>query len=123
MTELLAAATENVVVAALRFAWCTACEEKDKAFVKAAKLIGAKAAFAHVVFGSLDIREHKAAARKWGIGCAKDKCPLHVFKPDEPAEEPYLIEMQLLYEMDEMAMMTDPMAGAPGHAPKGQNVK
>merc|ERR1719440_1460336 len=79
-------------------------------------------AFTDVIFGSLDLREYKVAARRWNIKCSKE-CPLYVFKPDEPAEEPYLVEMQLLYEMDEMAMMTDPMAGAPGHTPKAQNIK
>merc|ERR1719440_558135 len=79
-------------------------------------------AFTDVIFGSLDLREYKVAARRWNIKCSKE-CPLYVFKPDEPAEEPYLVDMQLLYEMDEMAMMTDPMAGAPGHTPKAQNIK
>jgi len=120
--ELTEYSARSIVVAALRFPWCTQCEEKDKAFVKATKLLGGKMAFSDIVFGVLDLREHKAAVTKWGIGCSKE-CALHVFKPDEPIEEPYLVEMQLLYEMDEMAMMTDPMAGAPGHSSKGQNVK
>merc|ERR1719399_371984 len=53
----------------------------------------------------------------------QEACVLRVFKPDEPINEPYEMEMHLLYEMDEYSMMTDPMAGAPGHTPKAQNVK
>ncbi|CAE7537447.1 unnamed protein product [Symbiodinium microadriaticum] len=167
------AAKASVLVVAMRYPWCTACEEKDKAFVKVAwmcqpfsmslqlkfplkqqfdiwktrprrvtslrcqpetcatcqvsKVAGAKEEFADVVFGVLDLREEKDLARSvWEDGlhlCLKSKCPLHVFKPDEPLNEPYTFQVQLLYEMDEAAMMGDPMAGMPSHTPKGQTTK
>mmetsp|Transcript_87340 Transcript_87340/g.154842 ORF Transcript_87340/g.154842 Transcript_87340/m.154842 type:complete len:1588 (-) Transcript_87340:74-4837(-) len=124
LTEL--AATSTVVVA-MRYPWCTACEEKDKAFVKVSKVAGSKQEFSDVTFAVLDLREEKSMARQfWSWGqhaCMKNKCPLHVFKPDEPFEEPYTISVNLLYEMDEMAMMSDPMAGSPGHSPRGQVAK
>jgi len=121
-------AEHQTVVVAMRYPWCSLCEEKDKAFVKAAKVVGGKDAFAGVAWGALDLREEKEAARVFCReddlhACKKDYCPLYVFKPDEPLEEPYRIEMHLLYEMDEMAMMSDPMAGAPGYKPKSQNIK
>ena len=91
------------------------------------KVAGAKEEFADVVFGVLDLREEKDLARSvWEDGlhlCLKSTCPLHVFKPDEPLNEPYTFQVQLLYEMDEAAMMGDPMAGMPGHTPKGQTTK
>eukprot|EP00439_Symbiodinium_sp_Y106_P039335 s4157_g4.t2 len=121
------AAKASVLVVAMRYPWCTACEEKDKAFVKVSKVAGAKEEFADVVFGVLDLREEKDLARSvWEDGlhlCLKSKCPLHVFKPEEPLNEPYTFQVQLLYEMDEAAMMGDPMAGMPGHTPKGQTTK
>jgi len=123
LEELVAAASESVVVVATRFPWCTECEEKDKAFVKATKKLGEKQAYADMVFGAMDLREQRSASRKWNVTCRKNFCPVLVFKPDEPVDEPYEVEMQLLYEMDEYAMMTDPMAGAPGHTPRGQSVK
>mmetsp|Transcript_90781 Transcript_90781/g.157034 ORF Transcript_90781/g.157034 Transcript_90781/m.157034 type:complete len:1612 (-) Transcript_90781:46-4881(-) len=123
LEKLRRVASSNIVVAAMRYPWCTVCEEKDKAFVKATKIVGGKIAYQGVVFGALNLREEKTVGRMLGIASCKKDCPLHVFKPDEPFEEPYQIEMQLLYEMDEYSMMTDPMAGAPGHTPKGQNVK
>ena len=90
-------------------------------------MAGAKEEFADVVFGVLDLREEKDLARSvWEDGlhlCLKSKCPLHVFKPEEPLNEPYTFQVQLLYEMDEAAMMGDPMAGMPGHTPKGQTTK
>eukprot|EP00419_Tripos_fusus_P063527 CAMPEP_0172906540 /NCGR_PEP_ID=MMETSP1075-20121228/177026_1 /TAXON_ID=2916 /ORGANISM="Ceratium fusus, Strain PA161109" /LENGTH=534 /DNA_ID=CAMNT_0013764001 /DNA_START=69 /DNA_END=1669 /DNA_ORIENTATION=+ len=119
-------ASNQIVVAALRYTWCTVCEEKDKAFVKATKVVGSKAGFESFVFAVADLREDKRLARMVAAEkmheCHK-RCPLHVFKPDEPLDEPYKVEMQLLYEMDEYSMMTDPMAGAPGHTPKGQTAK
>lgn len=123
LEKLRDVASRSVLVVAMRFPWCTLCEEKDKAFVKATKIVGSKMGYEGIVYGALNLREEKAAARKFGVASCKKDCPLHVFKPDEPLEEPYEIEMQLLYEMDEYSMMTDPMAGAPGHTPKGQNVK
>lgn len=114
---------QHMVVAALRYPWCTACQEKDKAFVKVSKVTGGKVAFADVDFAAVDLREEKILARSLfhhGLHhCHKDKCPLFVFKPDEPVDDPYLLEVHILVEMDEMAMMSDPMAGAPGHAPSG----
>ena len=100
---------------------------KNNGTLQVSKVAGAKGEFGDVVFGSLDLREEKAIARwVWEDGlhqCAKSKCPLHVFKPDEPLNEPYTFQVQLLYEMDEAAMMGDPMAGMPGHTPKGQTIK
>eukprot|EP00931_Biecheleriopsis_adriatica_P085816 TRINITY_DN60604_c0_g1_i1.p1 TRINITY_DN60604_c0_g1~~TRINITY_DN60604_c0_g1_i1.p1 ORF type:complete len:1602 (-),score=424.61 TRINITY_DN60604_c0_g1_i1:26-4804(-) len=124
---LAAAARESTVVVAMRYPWCTACEEKDKAFVKVSKVAGGKEEFSDILFAALDLREEKEVARQfWDAGqhlCLKNRCPLHVFKPDEPFDEPYTISVNLLYEMDEMAMMSDPMAGTPGHSPKGQTAK
>ncbi|CAK9065753.1 Protein disulfide-isomerase [Durusdinium trenchii] len=129
----------QTLVLAMRYPWCTACEEKDKAFVKVSKVVAAslinasKAAgkdTAQVRFGAVDLREAKVLARRlWSISelheCRKTSrsCPLLVFKPDEPLEEPYQLQVQLLYEMDEAAMMADPMAGMPGHKPQGQTPK
>eukprot|EP00929_Paragymnodinium_shiwhaense_P006457 TRINITY_DN10993_c0_g1_i3.p1 TRINITY_DN10993_c0_g1~~TRINITY_DN10993_c0_g1_i3.p1 ORF type:complete len:853 (+),score=190.40 TRINITY_DN10993_c0_g1_i3:42-2600(+) len=121
---LAKAASDRVVIAALRYPWCLSCAEKDKAFVKATKKINIQDVEGRdLLFASLDVREHKQAARRWNITCRKDHCPLRVFKPDEPLDEPYTVEMRLLYEMDEYSMMTDPMAGSPGHMPKAQTVK
>ncbi|CAJ1372070.1 unnamed protein product [Effrenium voratum] len=124
--QLRELARDKVLVLALRYPWCSACEEKDQAFVKLSKVAGGKPAFAEVQFGSVDLREEKELARQvWADGlqnCSKS-CPLHVFKPDEPFEEPYKLQVHLLYEMDEAAMMGDPMAGMPGHAPKSQTAK
>ncbi|CAE8628173.1 unnamed protein product [Polarella glacialis] len=118
---------ERTVVVAMRYPWCTVCTEKDKAYVKVSKVVGGKEAFSKVVFATLDLREEKSMARQFWHSdshpCHKDRCPFHVFKPDEPFDEPYAVGVHLLYEMDEMAMMTDPMAGAPGHQPKGQTAK
>eukprot|EP00930_Biecheleria_cincta_P032798 TRINITY_DN22736_c0_g1_i1.p1 TRINITY_DN22736_c0_g1~~TRINITY_DN22736_c0_g1_i1.p1 ORF type:complete len:1599 (+),score=379.90 TRINITY_DN22736_c0_g1_i1:30-4826(+) len=125
--SLEAAAKESIVVVAMRYPWCTACAEKDNAFVKMSKVAGGKAEFSEVVFGTLDLREEKSVARRfWNSEqdvCLKSRCPLHVFKPDEPFSEPYTLGVHLLYEMNEMAMMSDPMMGSPGHTPKGQTAK
>lgn len=119
----------QTLVIAMRYPWCMACEEKDKAFVKVSKLAGGKKAFVNVTYGTLDLREEKDMARKlWGHNLhncsAKYKgCPLMVFKPDEPLDEPYQLHVHLLYEVDEAAMMADPLTGMPGHSPKGQVAK
>ena len=119
----------QTLVLAMRYPWCTACEEKDKAFVKLSKVAGGKETFANVTYGTLDLREEKEMARAlWDYGLhnctTKQKsCPLLVFKPDEPLNEPYQLHVQLLYEVDEAAMMADPMTGMPGHRPKGQTAK
>eukprot|EP00927_Polykrikos_kofoidii_P021890 TRINITY_DN20598_c0_g3_i1.p1 TRINITY_DN20598_c0_g3~~TRINITY_DN20598_c0_g3_i1.p1 ORF type:complete len:1650 (-),score=421.89 TRINITY_DN20598_c0_g3_i1:172-5007(-) len=121
--KLLAAASKSVVVAALRFPWCNSCVEKDNGFVKASKVVSNKSGFADIVYAAVDVRDNKAAARRWNVTCHKEKCPLHVFKPDEPLDEPYMIEMRILYEMDEYSMMSDPMAGMPGHTPQAKSTK
>jgi len=82
-------AMHPMVLAAFRLPWCQKCGEKDREFMKAARMSKEKDHLGSVVFAVVDAREEKYLARRHNYSCS-DRCELFIFKQDE-IEEPYIV--------------------------------